>query len=191
MSAITSSEQILIVLILIGLVCLVTAACFFDYCDRRIPNVLTFGGAFIGACLNIYLSGFDGFVFSLGGLSVGFCFLMPGYLLGQTGAGDVKLLASVGAFIGPYAALVASSASVIVGAMMALALAFVGEGRRPWRRYASMLRCLLITRQWVYVPPQEGEVMAQSFPFAPAIAVGAIVASFYFLKQNHTVIYVS
>jgi prepilin peptidase CpaA len=170
-------------LIVISLAAVVLAASHYDCRLRRIPNFLTFGAAIGAVVLHALSSGLDGLLFALGGLCTGFIFLIPGYALGSTGAGDVKLLAAVGAFVGPAGAAVAAAVGIVAGAMVALGVAVFAAGQRPWARYGQMLRCLLITGRCVYLAPPADDVMAKSFPMAPAIAVGACAGTWYYLQQ--------
>lgn len=71
-----------------------------DVKTRRIPNLLTLPGIFLGFILNTILSGFNGFKLSLFGFLIGFCFFLIFYLIGGMGAGDVKLMGAVGAIMG-------------------------------------------------------------------------------------------
>ena len=71
--------------------------------------------------------------------------MIPGYALGQTGAGDVKLMATAGIFLGPATTLVAGVSSILLGALAALLIALFARGANPWARYGNMLRCLLVT----------------------------------------------
>ena len=155
---------------------LVIIAAVIDWRSRRIPNFLTFGGTLAGFALQAGFNGLDGIQAAFGGWAVGFALLIPGYALGQTGAGDVKLMASAGTFLGPGATLVAALASIIIGALVSLAVALFGRGNSPWGRYGNMLGCLLATGKAAYVPPQAGEVMARGFPYGLAIAAGTALA---------------
>jgi prepilin peptidase CpaA len=78
---------------------LAAIAAFWDVRERRIPNWLTFPAAAVGLLLGM-LSGWQGFVFSARGLVVGLALLMIPYLMQGQGAGDVKLLAALGSFVG-------------------------------------------------------------------------------------------
>jgi Flp pilus assembly protein protease CpaA len=84
----------------------------------------------------------------LGG-AVGLTLMLPGYLWGGTGGGDVKLLAAVGTFLGPDRVLIAFFGMAIGGGLLALATAMVR------RRFFN-----------------------QTFAYAPAIAIGALFAVF-------------
>ena len=84
---------------------LVVIAAGWDLATRRIPNVLTFGAALAGFFVHGYIAGWSGAESSLAGWAVGVLFFFPMFALGGMGAGDVKLLAAVGAWLGPSAGL--------------------------------------------------------------------------------------
>lgn len=104
-----------------------------DVRARRIPNRLVCFGTLTGVALNTFLPagvgffteplGGLGFLPSLGGACVGLATLLPMYALGAMGAGDVKLMAMVGAFLGPEAILGAALLSLLAGGVLALAVA--------------------------------------------------------------------
>ncbi len=101
-----------------------------DVRSHRIPNRLIFIGIVIGFALNILIPegwGFNstlpgglGWLGSLKGMGVGFALFLPIYLLRAMGAGDVKLMAMVGAFLGPNDVLGAALATFIAGGVMAM-----------------------------------------------------------------------
>jgi prepilin peptidase CpaA len=88
------------------LLTLVLGAAVYDVRYRRIPNWLTVGGVLIGLALNSFIGrndirpGWPGLRFSLVGLAVGFCVYVAFYVLHAMGAGDVKLMAAIGAIVG-------------------------------------------------------------------------------------------
>lgn len=112
---------------------LLSTAVWHDVRTRRIPNRLVFLGTLIGVALNTLLpagAGFFaeplgalGFLASLGGAGIGLAALLPMYALGAMGAGDVKLMAMVGAFLGPEQILGAALLSLLAGGVLALAVA--------------------------------------------------------------------
>ena len=76
------------------------AACIFDLRTRRIPNALTLGGA-VGACVYaLAFHGVRGLTMSLAGWAAGLAIFLPFFLLRGLGAGDVKLMACLGAWLG-------------------------------------------------------------------------------------------
>lgn len=112
---------------------LLGAAVWHDVRTRRIPNGLVLGGALAGLALNAALPagaslfadppGGLGLLASLAGLGLGLATLLPMYALGAMGAGDVKLMAMVGAFLGPDGVLGAALLSLLTGGVLALAMA--------------------------------------------------------------------
>jgi prepilin peptidase CpaA len=83
------------------LVALILAAGAYDIRYRRIPNWLTISGVLAGLAMNSFLyQGWAGFRLSLLGLAVGFGSYFILYLLRAMGAGDVKLMAAIGAMVG-------------------------------------------------------------------------------------------
>src|SRR5580692_4136504 len=85
--------------ILLGMLTLVAAV--FDIRYRRIPNWLVLSGMVAGLAWGLYSSGWSGLGHAAAGLGLGFAMYFPLYLLRARGAGDVKLLAAVGAISGP------------------------------------------------------------------------------------------
>ncbi|HEY7333314.1 MAG TPA: A24 family peptidase [Bryobacteraceae bacterium] len=96
----------------------------YDLSTRRIPNWLTVSGAGAGIGLNLLLYGAAGLRMALFGLATGFGVYLVLYLLRAMGAGDVKLMAAVGAFLGPsqwFAIFVVTSIlGAAAGAILAL-----------------------------------------------------------------------
>src|SRR5690242_236558 len=85
------------------LLLLLSAAAWHDFHSRRIPNVLVLTGTIAGLLSNAVLPqqmGGLGIFNSFAGLGIGFVLLLPPYLLRAMGAGDVKLMAMTGAFLG-------------------------------------------------------------------------------------------
>jgi prepilin peptidase CpaA len=107
------------------LVTLLVIASISDYRTYQIPNWLTVSGIIFGLIYSMLVpfSINHGFLWSLGGLLVGFFILLPLYALGVMGAGDVKLMAMVGAFLGVTDTLHAVLFSFIAGGLAALVFA--------------------------------------------------------------------
>jgi prepilin peptidase CpaA len=105
---------------LLGLLC---AAAWHDVKSFRIPNYLTGAGLALGLSLNSVLPEGLGFFSSLLGLTAGLFGLLPLYLLRIWGAGDVKLMAVVGAFLGPVGLAGSLILTLLAGGATALAVA--------------------------------------------------------------------
>src|SRR5262245_42608447 len=98
-------------------------ACVCDIRARRIPNLVTFGGAALGIAYSTWAGGLFGLVSGVGGWLIGAVLFMPMFLLGGMGAGDVKLAACIGAWLGPMPALFVALYSAIAGGVMAVVVA--------------------------------------------------------------------
>jgi prepilin peptidase CpaA len=152
-------------------------ACVTDLRTRRIPNVLTFGGALVAPIYWFATSGGVGFLTSIGGWATGAALFFPMFALGGMGAGDVKLAACLGAWLGPSASLYVALYSALAGGVMALAVAlatgyFTTALRNVW----------LLLAHWRVVglrPLPEltlETASAPRLPFALPIAAGAAAA---------------
>jgi len=88
-----------------ALAAVVIFAALRDMRTGKIPNALTFPAMLAFAAAHAALSGLPGLWFSLAGLGAGLTFLLVPHLFGYLGAGDVKLMAVVGAALGLEALL--------------------------------------------------------------------------------------
>jgi prepilin peptidase CpaA len=134
----------------IFLILLVLIASFFDIRERRIPNWLTIAGVPIAIALNAFhLNGprfeIEGLWYSLKGLGLAFAVYFGLYLLRGMGAGDVKLMAAVGAATGPYNWLGILFLTALLGGVAAFVLA-VSKGRMR-RTFLNMWLLVLSLRQ--------------------------------------------
>ena len=144
-----------------------------DLRTRRVPNPLTATLAALG--LAFAACGISGITIggALTGLALGFALMLPGYLFGATGAGDVKLFAAAGALMGPAPIIIAFIYTAIAGGAMALAIA-AGRGRlqRTLGRTAQLVASGGSNAALIEAPIENNR-----FPYAPAIAVGCVIAS--------------
>ncbi len=164
---------------------LVCAAALSDLRSRTIPNRLLLPGLIIGLALAALENGTDGLLISLAGFGLGFALLLPGYLMRFTGAGDLKLLATLGAYTGPGMLLQIFAAAVLSGASLVCLWALWARLIRPkiggasaLHRYGTMLS-LLMAGHCVYVPPAAGSVLSRRLPMAPVFAMGSVIVIFF------------
>lgn len=115
-------------------------ACVFDLRTRRIPNVLTFGAAAAAVVFHLATGGWNGALASLSGWAVGAGVLFAAYVLGGMGAGDVKLLGALGAWLGPGEALWIALYTGVAGGVAAVVVA-AGSGYlgQMWRNLWALL----------------------------------------------------
>ncbi|MEX3759347.1 prepilin peptidase [Paraburkholderia phenoliruptrix] len=104
-------------------IALVVAAASTDLQCRRIPNPLVGAGLFGALLVQCWLKGIGaGAMASLTGAVVGLALFLPFYLVRGMAAGDVKLLAMVGAWIGPLLVFYAALATCVIGGAWMLVL---------------------------------------------------------------------
>lgn len=97
-----------------------------DWKYRKIPNWLTFGVLFISLFMGFVNNGLTGVVNSALGFVIGILILIVPYLLGGMGAGDVKLLGSIGSLVGIKNVIVIFFYSALCGLCLGLIwLAFI------------------------------------------------------------------
>jgi prepilin peptidase CpaA len=175
-------EVVLQSLLIILLPVMLIVASWIDLKQHRIPNLLTLSVLIIGISLQFLLHGWEGLIYSLGGLAVGFLIFIPFYIKGGMGAGDVKLMAAIGAFLGFNGALLAVGLSLFAGSVMGIfLLVILGGVKAAMHRYYATLKQYLYTNNFdlSYIPPPSDEAAAVKFPYASAICVGTITAMWY------------
>jgi prepilin peptidase CpaA len=111
--------------LIIFLETILIVAVMIDLRTQKIPNLLTFPAAGSALTYHSIVSGFNGLLFSAGGLALGLGLLFIPYLLGGMGAGDAKLMGVVGGVVGAKAVIMAFLCTAFVGGIYALALIFV------------------------------------------------------------------
>lgn len=102
------------------LIGLLVWAAMVDIRARRVPNWISFGLAFSGIMLSLLPWGHISATRATLGLTIGFALPFALYLMGAIGAGDVKLVAGVGAWIGPVPVLIAFACAALVGMVLAI-----------------------------------------------------------------------
>jgi prepilin peptidase CpaA len=159
------------------------AAVITDLRARIIPNALVLAGALIGLLLaGLHPQGI-GFLSSLSGLALGLAIFLPMYLLRAMGAGDVKLMAMAGGFLGPAAIAEAGLWVLLTGGALALMFAL---RRSVAHRMAANLREMFFSAaasvQIRTMPDfSAGPQTAARLPYAVAIALG--VAAFLLARH--------
>jgi prepilin peptidase CpaA len=151
----------------------VIVATVIDIRTRRIPNELTAAMAGIG--VGLAATGVSGVPLwaSMVGFMLGLALMMPGHLLGATGAGDVKLMAAIGAIVGPAMVVSAFLFTAIAGGVLAVVVAM--RRRRLTATLAGTGR--LISGSLDARETLRSASPARRFAYGPAIAVGSIVAA--------------
>jgi prepilin peptidase CpaA len=155
---------------------LLTLACFADLRTRRIPNVLTLSAAGGALLFHVATGGWSAAGWSLAGLFVGALLFFPMFALRGMGAGDVKLLAAVGAWLGPGQVAVVALATSLAGGAIAIVVALA---HGYLRKALTNIYLLLVHWRIAGVQPlpaitlerAHGPRLAYAFP----IAIGTVV----------------
>lgn len=163
---------------LLALLALVGIAVFTDLRERRIPNWLTGSGVLIGVTLAaIETGGFP--TAALLGVVTALVIGFPLFALGGFGAGDVKLLAAVGAFVGSGGLLPVVIYGGLAGGFLALGSAIRRGVVVPVLMSSWDLLLHLVTFGRRGERPTLTTPGAHAVPYGVAIAVGAVVAWFF------------
>jgi prepilin peptidase CpaA len=149
------------------------AAAAIDLRTRRVPNALTALLALCGVGYAVLGIGHLSVGAALVGLVIGLALMLPGHLFGATGAGDVKLFAAMGALLGPASIVGAFVYTALAGGVLA---AIVAIRRRRLRRTLGGAARIVATRGTAVAEIERAD-QNNRFCYAPAIAVGSIVAA--------------
>lgn len=97
-------------------------ACWIDYSARKVPNWLNAALAAAGIAAQSAYFGWQGTGSALLGMAVGLAVLIVPWAMHGMGAGDVKLMAAIGAWFGPAMCAAAFAAGAIIGGVIAVAM---------------------------------------------------------------------
>jgi prepilin peptidase CpaA len=154
----------------------------------KVPNWITFpmilSGWAYSACFSPY-AGWEGLMYSVFGTAVGLALLLPAYAIGGMGAGDVKLLAGVGAWVWGTVTLYAFAVSAIIGGLIAVGMVVFG---RSWHKHQSQFWMICNEILTIKDPDKLATIAAERkpsmmlLPYGIPIAIGTI-AYFAFARM--------
>jgi prepilin peptidase CpaA len=160
-----SSVQLLATLVSI----FVITAAVFDYRVKTIPNWITVPAAIAGLLFHAAVPEARGILWALAGFAVGFSLLILPWLLGGGGMGDVKLLAALGAWLGPLVILAVFGLSAVLAACLA-----AGVMVSACSRMAS-LGSQPLSESRSAAPPRPRRLQAAACPVCCADCVSTLV----------------
>ncbi len=169
----------------VWVVCIVlVVAAVIDGIQLKVPNWLTFPFIISGWIYSAiaYSWGGDlwyvGLGWSLLGTVIGLALLLPPYAIGGMGAGDVKLLAGVGAWVYCATTFYAFCVSAVVGALLAVGMVLY---RRAWGKHSMQFKTILNEVLTIRNPEVLSQIAAERkstmllLPYGIPIAIGTIL----------------
>lgn len=152
-------------------------AAVIDGFELKVPNWVTYPFILSGWVYSFVAYGWEGLGWSLLGTVVGLALLLPAYSIGGMGAGDVKLLAGVGAWILIQHTVNSFCVSAVIGALMALAMVVA---RRAWKKHQDQFWLILNEIMVIKDPEKLAAIAAERkqrmllLPYGIPIAIGTI-----------------
>ncbi len=156
---------------------ILAAAVVTDLRSQRIPNVLTYSAWLLFTGWHLLQGGLDGLLFSLAGLGTGLGLMLIPYIMGVMGAGDVKLMAAVGAALGAGAGLWAFLFTSLLGGLYALVV-LAGDSaalRAVTQNFMRACKVLTVTGRFSYESGNNGQGLPK-LCYAVAIAAGTVAS---------------
>ncbi|MBI4470193.1 MAG: prepilin peptidase [Acidobacteria bacterium] len=144
----------------------------YDLKVRRIPNWLNVAIVLSGLVLHSATAGGRGIVFSLFGMVAGAGLLFLPYVLGGMGAGDLKLMAAIGAVVGAKGILAVFVISAMFGGALAIAALLLRD--RVAHSSNRFLRMILGTFPSAQTPRFRLPGQRVMVPYGVAISCGAL-----------------
>lgn len=158
-------------------------AAYIDGKCLKVPNLITFPMIIAGWIYSSIAYGmagegwYVGLWWSLAGTAVGLMTLLPAYAIGGMGAGDVKMMAAIGAWVHVTITLYAFCIGTIVGAILAVAMILMsGEAKKHWNQMF-----FLVNEIWTIRNPEVlSEIAAERkssmrlLPYGIPLAIGTV-----------------
>jgi prepilin peptidase CpaA len=147
-----------------------------DVKTRRIPNYLTGAAAVAGLGFQLGCHGWPGLADGCLGLALGFGLLILPYLLGGMGAGDVKALSALGAWLGFPSIFKLFIFMALSGGVLALIVILRKGLLGPTLRRAAVGIVNLVLCRGQVPKPSGSRITSRSsgIPYGVAIALGMI-----------------
>jgi prepilin peptidase CpaA len=160
------------------LVVLILIAAVYDWKYRRIPNWLTLTGVVVGLGANVMLAGISGAWLSVSGAGLALLIYLPLYALRALGGGDVKLMAAIGALVGPFVWWWIFVYTALIGGVIALVVIVTrGRFQRTFKNLGMIVLSLVRLRRPADTNPEldvRTAPRSHKLPHAVTIAVGAV-----------------
>lgn len=162
----------------------VIVAAYIDGKELRVPNKITYPMIIAGWIYSMIAYGvagegwMTGLGWSLAGTAVGLATLLPAYAIGGMGAGDVKMMAGIGAWVYCATTFYAFCVSAVVGAILAVGMImFSGHGRKHWNQFFFIMNEIMTVRnpETLSTIAAERKSSMRLLPYGIPIAIGTII----------------
>ncbi len=156
-------------------------AAVIDGKQLKVPNWLTFPFIISGWIYSYAVFGGEGLMWSLGGTAVGLVLLLPAYAIGGMGAGDVKLMAGIGAWMHATHTAWAFAYTAVIGAVIAVGMVAYSKS---FRKHIDQFWGILNEIMMIKSPTKLAEIAAERkpsmylLPYGIPIAIGSIAYFF-------------
>ncbi len=161
----------------------VIVAAYIDGKELRVPNKITYPMIFAGwiySMIAYQVSGdgwYVGLGWSLAGTAVGLATLLPAYSIGGMGAGDVKMMAGIGAWIYCVDTFYAFCVSAIIGALLSIGMiVWSKQGRKHWNQFMYIFNEIVTVRnpETLSTIAAERKSTMRLLPYGIPIAIGTV-----------------
>ena len=159
-------------------------AAYIDGKELRVPNKLTFPMIIAGWMWSSIYYGttgegwYIGLMWSLAGTAVGVATLLPAYAVGGMGAGDVKMMGAIGAWVHCSITFYAFCVSAIVGAILAIIMIVAaGEAKKHFNQFFFIVNEISTIRD----PEALAEIATERkssmrlLPYGIPLAIGTVL----------------
>ena len=155
------------------------AAAANDLRFQKIPNLLTYPAMVVALVYHFVMNGLDGLLFSTAGLALGIAILIIPYLMGGMGAGDAKLMGTVGAILGARGVFIAFLFTAIIGGVYALIVVLIKRQHFKgfFTKQAATLKTFIFTKQFIPIQGDQNEKKPK-LCYGIAIALGTLFSVF-------------
>jgi len=152
-------------------------ASWVDGTEKRVPNWLNALLLSAGIAIQCLHPDGQGAVFALLGALVGFGVLIVPWMMHGMGAGDVKLMAAIGAWFGPWMTLWAFVVGALMGAVIAIIMIIIsGKAKYACTNMTTIMMKMSNPAQWFteFAGAKSFGSTSQLLPYGIPLTMGSI-----------------
>ena len=156
----------------------VLLASWFDFAQRRVPNWLNLALIIAGFVVQGLYFGSAGLVTGLWGVLAGFCLLIVPWLMHGMGAGDVKLLAAIGVWLGPLLTFYSFALGAVIGGLVAMVMILSTGRLRTACTNMGVILAKCSTRQTIFSELGSAKsfgTTSQLLPYGVPLTAGTLI----------------